>query len=757
MHDLIGRTLGHYSIVEHIGEGGMGVVYRAHDERLDRDVAIKVLHESVAQDADRLARFEREAKAVAKLDHPNILAIHELGTHEGSPFIVTELLDGESLRVRIPAGGAAWQEAADIGAAVAEGLAAAHDKGIVHRDLKPENIFLTSDHRVKILDFGLARVREPVEEEGETATLTPAGTVPGTVMGTMGYMSPEQVRGEPADARSDIFALGCVLYEMLLGKAAFLRSSTAETTAAVLKEEPPPLAAPGVAVPGEIERIVRRCLEKSSQARFQSARDLAFALRQITRAEVPAADSGKRRAADRDPRPSIAVLPFGNLSADPEQEYFCDGMAEEIINALAHVDGLRVVARTSSFVFKDKSQDIREIGDALDVQSLLEGSVRKAGDRLRITAQLIDVRDGSHLWSERFDRRLEDVFAIQDEIALAVVEKLEVKLLGGERASVVKCHTDNLEAHNAYLAGLFEWNKMSPEGFARCQELFRKAIDLDPEFAPAYTRLADSFTSVTWWSDQPPAAALARALPLVEKALALDPDLAHAHSVLGQWNSFFERDWAEGERSLRRAVELTPNDPLAQTYLALVLVMAGCGTEASERARMALRLDPYSPTNTVWAAVVLLFSDHADEGLSVIERQVTMTPHLWMPRYWLSVGLALGGRFAESRVAAEKALDLADGSSLTLCNLAVICYRLGDRQSGNVLFDRLQQRAKAGYVAPMFLTWVHLARGEPEAALRCAGEALTAKDPWVRAHRLFCPAIVPADPLVDDFLAGDLP
>jgi len=281
MQDLIGTTLGHYRIVEQIGAGGMGVIYRAHDDRLDRDVAIKVLHESVARDADRLARFEREAKAVAKLDHPNILAIHELGTLQGSPFIVTELLDGQNLRQSIPTTGMLWQKVVEMGAAIADGLAAAHAKGIVHRDLKPENVFVTSDGRVKVLDFGLAQIKEPVEEEAETATMTPAGTAAGTVMGTMGYMSPEQLRGEPSDARSDIFALGCVLYEMLSGRTAFLRNSTAETTAAILKEEPASLSDSGTTLPTELDRAIRRCLEKSPEARFQSASDLAYNLRSI--------------------------------------------------------------------------------------------------------------------------------------------------------------------------------------------------------------------------------------------------------------------------------------------------------------------------------------------------------------------------------------------------------------------------------------------------------------------------------------------
>jgi serine/threonine protein kinase/Tol biopolymer transport system component len=290
-----GTTVSHYRIVEQIGAGGMGVVYRAHDERLDRDVAIKVLPEEVADDPDRLARFEREARAVAKLDHPNILAIHDFGTEGGVTFAVAELLEGESLRERIPSGGLSWQKATEIGAAVAKGLAAAHGKGVVHRDLKPENIFITADGRLKILDFGLAQVKEPVEHEAETATLTPAGTAAGTVMGTLGYMSPEQLRGEPADGRSDIFALGCVLYEMVAGKAVFLRPTTAETTAAILKEEPPSLSDAGTSVPAELERTIRRCLEKSPEARFQSAQDLAFALEAVSRTSDPVRVTGPRK------------------------------------------------------------------------------------------------------------------------------------------------------------------------------------------------------------------------------------------------------------------------------------------------------------------------------------------------------------------------------------------------------------------------------------------------------------------------------
>jgi tetratricopeptide (TPR) repeat protein len=391
------------------------------------------------------------------------------------------------------------------------------------------------------------------------------------------------------------------------------------------------------------------------------------------------------------------------------------------------------------------------------VGAILEGSVRRSGDRLRITAQLVDVRDGLSLWSERFDRRLEDVFAIQDEIALSIVEGLKVRLLAGEKDSLVRRHTESVEAHNAYLAALYEWNRMTPEGFARCQELFREAIRLDPEFAPAYARLADSFTSLTWWADQPPAEALAHARPLVDQALALDPHLAHAHSVAGQYAAFFERDRVAADRSFRRAVELAPSDASAQVYLAIFLMVARRGAEAAERARLALRLDPLSPPNSVWAGTALVFSGHSDEGLSVIERQIAMTPHLWMPRYFQSMALATHGRLTEARAAAESALELSGGSSLTLSHLALVCYRLGDRPSADPLVTRLEERVKAGYVSPMLRTWVHLARGESEAALRTAQEALDAMDPWVVTHPHLCPALVPADPAVEERLAPALP
>jgi len=745
---MIGATLGHYRIVEKIGEGGMGVVYRAHDKRLDRDVAVKVLHEAVAQDADRLSRFEREAKAVAKLDHPNILAIHELGAHEGSSFIVTELLDGESLGGRIPPGGMGWQRVAEIGAAIADGLAAAHGKGVVHRDLKPDNIFITSDGRVKILDFGLAQMMDPVEEEAETATMTPAGTVAGTVMGTMGYMSPEQLRGEQSDARSDIFALGCVLYEMLSGETPFLRNSTAETSAAILMEEPPPLPASGVAVPVQIEHIARRCLEKIPEARFQSARDLAFALQQLTSTQVPAPTPARLQEADSDAKPSIAVLPFGNLSADPEQEYFCDGMAEEIINALAHLDGLRVVARTSSFAFKGKHQDIREIGDALDVTAVLEGSIRKAGDRLRITAQLINVADGYHLWSERFDRTLEDVFTIQDEISMAIVDKLKVELLGREREGILKKYTNNLDAYNAYLMGLNQWNRLTPEGYEQSLQCYQEAIRLDDGFAPAYAQLAIWHLSQAFWGTLSPIEALPMAIEMAERALAIDDTISEAHGFIGVLHAFFERDQEAGERSLRRAVELGPNIAVNYSNLAALLTAQGRSHDAIEAAKTSQRLDPLSPTTNAWACWWIGLGGRLEEAIADLEKMIELDPNHWLPHHVLGDLYSRAGRPDEAIAAGTHAVALSGGTSIAVTQLSYLSYLGGAIEQANEHLEKLKKRSQEAYVPPTFFSWIHWARGEGAEALQWMEEAARINDPWLAFHRIMEP-LFPTDPSIE--------
>jgi len=580
-----GTRLGAYEILTLIGSGGMGEVYRARDPRLGRDVAIKVLPAEFSADADRLRRFEQEARAAAALNHPNILAVYDIGTHNDSPYIVSELLDGQTLRERLAQGALAVRQAVEFVSQIVCGLAAAHAKGIVHRDLKPDNVFLTRDGRVKILDFGLAKTG--MVPAGDADVTRAPQTLDGAVLGTVGYMAPEQLRGEPVDARADIFAVGVLLYELITGQTPFRRGSAADTMSAVLREEPPDLAVQR-GTPASLARIVRRCLEKDPIDRFQTARDLGFALETV--AEVPTTPAEKTEAEDR----SIAVLPFANMSADPDSEYFSDGLAEELINALTHLPGLRVASRTSAFRFRGRDVDIKEIGRALRVATVLEGSFRRTGQRLRVTAQLINVADGYHRWSERYDREMADVFEIQDDIVASIIKALAPALVGEVKA-VVKRPTENLEAYELYLKGRQYWYQRSPGLMPLAIRLFEQAIALDPDYTLAYAGLADCYGILrgwTWVSDatsSPPAEAA------LKRAMALDPKLPEVQFSQGLFIFCFKRAWLQAEPYFRRALELNPRSSLAQVYYGYFLAAAYRLDEASAQVRVALDLDPLLP------------------------------------------------------------------------------------------------------------------------------------------------------------------
>ncbi len=717
----------------------MGEVYRARDEKLDRDVAIKVLPAEVSGDPGRLARFEREAKTLARLSHPNILAIHEFGKDGDVVFAATELLEGTTIKERLGSRPMPLSRALEIAAAVADGLAAAHDKGIVHRDIKPSNVFLTTGGAVKILDFGLARVERPPTAESHVADDHSTFTETGTILGTPGYMSPEQVKGRPADARSDIFAFGCVLYEMVTGISPFKRDTSVETMTAILKEEPPEIEGDS-----ELNRLLRRCLNKKPGQRFQSATDLAFALRSL----LETTPSGGTVKPVTDQRPFVAVLPFANLTADPDQEYFCDGMADELIIALAQVSGLRVVARTSSFAFKGRNEDVREIGKQLDVGAVVEGSVRKVGDRLRIAAQLIDTCSGLHLWSGRFDRQFEDVFEIQDEISLAVVEKLEVELLGRERAAVVKRPTDNVEAHNACLRGWFHWNQMTPEGGRLAYEYFNEAIELDPELAWAYQGLAALYSTQAWWGELSSEAYLAAYTPLIEKTSQLEESYI-THQVLAYTDGIIEWDWAASDRGNLQALELAPNAADLHANYVLTLLVRERFDEAVPHLRNIQKLDPVSPLYYTWASVWLSWAGLHEEALAGVERAVELHPHHWMPRFCLGIVQHKLGRTEEGRANAEMAVEMSGGLSRILTQLACVCYQMGDDSRGDELNEMLQQRAQTTWVPPTFLGWLHLVRGEVDEAFDRFDEAARRKDPLIITYRIDSPVPIPPHPRQD--------
>ena len=679
MQDLIGRTLGHYRIVEKIGEGGMGEVYRAHDERLDRDVAVKVLPEAVAGDSDRLRRFESEAKAVAKLDHPNILAIHDFASEEGVAYAAMELLEGESLRELISEGSITTGKAVEYARAIADGLAAAHEKGIVHRDLKPENVFLTTDGRIKILDFGLAKLKLP---EGDLTTETPTATLdtaPGGLIGTIPYMAPEQVQGQPADHRSDIFALGVVLYEMLTGQRPFRGSTGVETAAAILKEDPEPISSVVPGVPPTLVGMTSKCLEKRSEDRFSSAHDLSLSLGAIDATsplvQKPSVISKHwpyilavviaaaftlffvflpeglfdRQALqpEEDSLPRIVVLPFENLGL-PDDEYFADGITEEITSRLTAVSGLQVISRTSAVYYKGRSVPVKQIGEELDVGFVLGGTIRwdrgqEGYGRVRITPQLIKVADDSHLWSERYDRVLEDIFAVQSDIAEQVLAQLEATLLEPERQAIEAHPTGNMDAYQAYLLGL-QYNRVSEsaEDLDLAVQMFERAVALDPDFALAFVELAETHALIINLRHDLSPNRFVRAVESVQKAFEIEPDLPEAHRARGYYYYWALRDFEGAINEFSIAAEGRPGDARVTEGMSFVLRRRGRWHEAISILEKAINLDPQNALNYWGQAASLSAVREYKSAMEYFERAFSIAPdfvegyflYAWAYRLW---------------------------------------------------------------------------------------------------------------------------
>lgn len=646
---LLGRTLGRYEIVELLGAGGMGEVYRARDRRLDRQVAVKVLPPHLAAHPDAMARFAREAKAVAALSHPNILAIHDFGTEANLIYAVMELLEGETLRARVQRGRLTWRDAAKIGARVATGLSAAHARGIIHRDIKPENIFLTADGQTKILDFGIARVRRLAASTAATQVTETDPTTPGTLLGTIGYMSPEQVRGETAEATSDIFSLGCVLAEMVTGRRLFVGSSAAETMAAILRDEPPTLGG-AQELPFEFERIVHRCLMKDPDERFQSARDLALDLRQLqtaNHASTPALALTKpaapryhkwmlgaaslllllllvltgwwwfKRAPTAQPLDSLAVLPLVNVSGDPEFDYLSDGVSESVIGNLAPLrPKLRVAARGAVIGYKGKEVDPRQVGRDLNVRAVLTGRVLKQGEGFIIRAELADARDGTQLWSEQYQGNRRDLLAVQEKIARQISERLRPDLTGAEQRLLDKSYTQDPEAYSLYLNGRYFWNQRSEEGYRKAIEYFNQAIARDPNYALAYAGLADVYILQ----------ANLKAEEAATKALQLDPTLAEPHATLGMTRMYTDWNWPQAEAKFKQAIQLNPDYATAHHWYAELLTTQGRFDEALTEIGKARALDPRSFPINKDAGVFLFFARRYDEAIRQLQRTIEADP-----------------------------------------------------------------------------------------------------------------------------------
>jgi len=844
----VGARMGAYEILSPIGVGGMGEVYRARDTRLGRDVALKLIPVSKAQDATARDRIVREARIVASLNHPNILALHDIGTENGAIYIVTELVDGASLRGLTPP----LRKCLDIAAQIADALSAAHAAGITHRDLKPDNVMVNRDGRVKLLDFGVALQRHLLPDLEATASHEETGLLTGTI----GYMAPEQVRTSDVDSRADIFAFGGILYELLTGTRAFQGDTAADVMTAVLTVDPPELPP---SVPPAVRDIVHRCLEKSREERFQSARDLGFALRQAASALGATPDTGNQRpvetpssaairehlakllsspsiagaerlssllrfiveetlnlrqaqlkemrigldvfgrkadsydpafdpivrvqmgrlrsklrayyngpgACDRvridvplgsyvpafttfvagphaltEPEPTpppaddqrIAVLPIVNMSADQENQYFCDGLTEELINHLAQIPQLRVVARTSSFQFKDAARDVREVGRLLDVSKVLEGSVRKSGNRIRVTVQLINVADGCHLWSERYEGDLSDIFAIHEKISTAVQRSVQRQVLGPGPRTAGRTRPQRIDAYNLYLQGRFQWKKRTEQGLRTALDHFQQAAQLDPTFARALSGVADCYLMLGMSAAEAPDRCMPKAAEAARQALQLDDASAETHASLAAVHNCFDWDLHAAEQGYRRAIELDPSYATALHWLGMFLhATSGRLAEAVDSLEQAIELDPLSPPIIADVGLAYAFRENFDAAAMFCRRALSLEAHFHRPYWFLGLTSAWSGNFQAAEDALKQGLELCPGAafrSRLLGALGFVYGRCGKQQLSDDVRHELERMRQSSYVPSFELAQIEMGLGNHGGALAFLEHAVVHRESY---------------------------
>ncbi len=756
---MIDETISHFRVIEKIGEGGMGVVYKAVDTRLDRRVALKFLPEKMAQDSQALERFRREARAASALNHPGICTIYDIGEQDGRAFIAMEFIDGETLRGHIDGKALPLDETLKLGIQVADALEAAHAEGIIHRDIKPANIFVTKRGQAKVLDFGLAKLL-PKGFGGEAPDST---SMVGIISGTPSYMSPEQIRGDSLDPRTDIFSLGLLLYEMATGRQAFGGGTGGAIIEAVLAKSPVSVRTINPDIPPRLEAIINKALHKDRDERQQRAADVGAELQRLQRGT----DSGWRvsggepesvplsGASDlhgtREPRAqnstghlraprteriskiidSLAVLPFENASRDPEYEYLSDGIAGSLINILATVPKLRVMAQSTVFRYKGRGIDAQTVGRELNVRAVLTGTIMQSGGALRIGTELVHVETGSQLWGAQYDRKPGDIFAIQDDISNEISEKLRLKLTRAEKKRLTKRQTDNVEAYRLYLKGRHHWNRWTEEGFYKAIGYFQEAVEKDPSYALAYTGLADSYVLLGWNGYLPAKEAFPKGKLAAMGALRIDADLGEAHTPQAAVLWLHDWKWQEAGQEFERSLALNPAHPTASHWYAEYLMTMGRHEEAIARMKSSQELDPLSLIISVAIGWAYYMARRYDESFEQLRRTVELDPN-YPVTYWI-LGLLLRkmGRYEEAIAEGEKGVKLSGGSPVMSAALAQTFAAAAKRNKAVEILNELTSLATQKYVAPYYFAGIHAGLGEEDRAIEYLEKSYEEHSHWL--------------------------
>jgi TolB-like protein/tRNA A-37 threonylcarbamoyl transferase component Bud32/lipoprotein NlpI len=817
---MVGKTISHYRILEKLGGGGMGVVYKAEDTQLGRSVALKFLPQELARDSKSVERFRREACAASALDHPNICTVHEIGEHEGRPYIAMQLLEGATLKRLIESrahrSGAHSPESRispplkpdrllDLGIQLADALDAAHSKGIIHRDIKPANIFVTERGQAKVLDFGLAKLvmqRERKKEDADdAATAETPLTGSGDVVGTIEYMSPEQVRAEELDARTDLFSLGLVLYEMATGQRAFSADSPGAIIDAILNRVPPAPRLFNPDLPPKFEEVISKAIEKDPALRYQNAADLRADLQRLRRdtesergAALRAVSGGRTAAATRLPHrrgwrvavgiatgvvavfavllvglnvggwrdrllghvtaphiQSLAVLPLENLSGDPEQGYFADGMTEALITDLASIKGLRVISRTSAMRYKGSEKSLQEIARELNVDAVVEGSVLRSGDQIRIMAQLIEAATDRNLWAESYKRDARDVLALQSEVARAIVKEIQIKLSPQQESRLLAARSVKPDAYDAYLRGRYFWNQRDREGVMKGLMYFQQAVEIDPTYALAHVGVADSYVLLGGTHQLAPQEAFPKAKAAALKALQIDATAAEAHASLALIRQL-EWDWMGAEREYENALALNPGYAITHQWYSLLLSETGRHEEAVVEAQRAAELDPLSAIISFNLGQVLYAARRYREARRAIQRTLEVSPDFFPARYYLGQVYLQEGKFEEGIAELQKATRLSPGDDGTKAMLGYAYALSGRKGEAQGVINDLKEQSSRRYVSSYLIATIYAGLGKKREAFEWLEKAYKQQDselPWIGVE----PQL---DPLRSDPRFGDL-